>query len=730
MSLPSASPILCDSRITHVTVYARGALVTRKLLLPANRGLPDGDIEIAVDGITPIAEPGSLRATLHLAEAQQAAAGGRQIVAVRSVLAVPETPAAPPESLSRVQEIALRLGRVQSFAARLQELRQALQSAVPDPALRTASFLEKADERLADAIATSELLCETQAEVDARLGVLEQEIVELQQARAAAELAHSQARSHLGPGHPTRRAIICLCGSGPIGELTLSYVVPPARFWLLYTLRVSDGRESRDPRESKESTRRASFAIEALLAQKTGEDWRGVRLSLSTADLLLDARLPELPSLRIGRAQPPPRRGYRPPPEGLDALFAGYDQAFVKDGVALSGAALPEKARNTGELERLRVEEVFDGSARDKDWRYSEGAVAPGAMPPLMAAAPKPPALALPMEPQGRARRLSGTAPPRGGGAMKERSEHATTLSDGLLGGGYGGGAEETGERFAAVPSLEPQDAWLDFDRLILARPEDRTRRGRLARISESASLTGGYQASQEIESLRPAEGLGDPLTARGHFDHRYDAEGLVLVPADGLPHRVVIMSAVSQPTLRLIAVPRERPEVYREAELKNPCEAPLLAGPVDVYVEGSLLSTATIAAIDRGGSLNIGMGVEERVRVARNVRSDEETVGLLGGSTQINHAVSIELSSALGQQCVIEVFERLPISDDKAVAVELLAARPEPKEYTQAERGAPIRGGLLWRLLLPAGGKAKIEYQYRILFPAKTEIVGGNRRD
>jgi hypothetical protein len=154
------------------------------------------------------------------------------------------------------------------------------------------------------------------------------------------------------------------------------------------------------------------------------------------------------------------------------------------------------------------------------------------------------------------------------------------------------------------------------------------------------------------------------------------------------------------------------------------------LAGPVDVYLEGTLLATANIAAIDRGGGLNVGMGVEDRIRVARNVRSDEENVGLLGGSTQMTHYVSIELASALGQQCVVEVFERLPVSDDKSVSVELLAARPEPKEYTQAERGSPIRGGLVWRLLLPAGGKAKIDYQYRVLFPARTEIVGGNRRD
>ena len=78
----------------------------------------------------------------------------------------------------------------------------------------------------------------------------------------------------------------------------------------------------------------------------------------------------------------------------------------------------------------------------------------------------------------------------------------------------------------------------------------------------------------------------------------------------------------------------------------------------------------------------------------------------------------------------MVEVFERLPVTDDKSVTIELIAARPEAKEYNQAERGAPVRGGLVWRLLLPAGGKAKIEYQYRVLFPAKTEIVGGNRRD
>src|SRR5262249_35906806 len=102
---------------------------------------------------------------------------------------------------------------------------------------------------------------------------------------------------------------------GAVESLTLSYQVPAARWWPVYTLRLWDGGS------------RAEWWLEALVAQRTGEDWRDVKLALSTADLIHDARLPELPSLRLGRKQPPAKKAYRPAPEGLDQMFAAYDRA-------------------------------------------------------------------------------------------------------------------------------------------------------------------------------------------------------------------------------------------------------------------------------------------------------------------------------------------------------------------------------------------------------------------
>ena len=52
--------------------------------------------------------------------------------------------------------------------------------------------------------------------------------------------------------------------------------------------------------------------------------------------------------------------------------------------------------------------------------------------------------------------------------------------------------------------------------------------------------------------------------------------------------------------------MPRESPEVYREAELQNPFGAPLLAGPADVYVEGGSMSSGwTDAKIEVTGVKN-----------------------------------------------------------------------------------------------------------------------------
>ena len=267
----------------------------------------------------------------------------------------------------------------------------------------------------------------------------------------------------------------------------------------------------------------------------------------------------------------------------------------------------------------------------------------------------------------------------------------------------------------------------MNFDALWVGGVDDGARRGLLRAQAEPAAERARAQSVAAIDALEGGPRARDPMLTRGVFDHRWEVSGLVDVPSDARAHRVVMARGEAAPTTRWRTVPVERPEVYREAEFRNPFGAPLLAGPVEVYVDGSLLAVAEIERVDRGGTLRVGMGVEDRLRVARNVRAREETTGILSGTTVAHHAVTIELSSSIGHPALVEVVDRVPVTDEKSIEVEV--ERGDGEAFDQVERGAPVRGGRRWGVIVPAGGKAKVELEYRVALPAKNELVGGNRR-
>jgi hypothetical protein len=305
--------------------------------------------------------------------------------------------------------------------------------------------------------------------------------------------------------------------------------------------------------------------------------------------------------------------------------------------------------------------------------------------------------------------------------------------ASGQLGGLPGGGKAGGGGRGGAPPEsppdpLEPDESYLDLSRLRVGGPDDRHRRGRLyLAVDDARSLA----AMRRIEAVQPpVSAVRDPRYTRGQFAYRYDAAARGTVPSDGVPHLVPVVTAQAPMRATFRTLPRESPEVFREAQFTNPFDAPLLAGPVQVYVDHSLLATTGLERVGKGGVVKVGLGVEPRLRVARNVQAQEGSSGLLGGATVVQETIRIELASSLGHPVEVEVLERYPVSDDKQITVERLQATPEAQPYDQSERGEPVRGGLRWAVALPPGGSARLEHGFRITLPAKFELTGGNRRD
>src|SRR5207302_1179660 len=76
---------------------------------------------------------------------------------------------------------------------------------------------------------------------------------------------------------------------------------------------------------------------------------------------------------------------------------------------------------------------------------------------------------------------------------------------------------------------------------------------------------------------------------------------------------------------------------------------------------------------------LVIGLGVEERLKVARRVQYAEGSRGMLGGGTTLEHRVEVEVASRLPSPVDVEVREIVPIKDEDEEEIEIAVADVTP---------------------------------------------------
>jgi uncharacterized protein (TIGR02231 family) len=237
---------------------------------------------------------------------------------------------------------------------------------------------------------------------------------------------------------------------------------------------------------------------------------------------------------------------------------------------------------------------------------------------------------------------------------------------------------------------------------------------------------------AQNCLSVSLPPGGIDVRHVAGSFDYAYSADGRVDVSSDGQFHSVALTSNSTDVDLRYIVVPREDTNVFRIAQLRNPLQAPLLAGPADVYVNGEYILSTNIATVPPKGQMELGLGVEQAIKVARNTSYDEVRSGeTIVAFNELRHKIKIDITNLLPREAKIEVRERLPIPQEGAkVDVQINQVTPAWEKYKQEERSAPIRGGYRWRVEVPAKEQETLEIDYTVKTFVDSELIGGNRRE
>ena len=726
-----------DSVLDSVTVHASGAVCRRsaRVELPEAAGVvgaAEGPFRVTFTGLPLVLDEHSLRGRVLVGPPSMRVLGVR-----RSVQAELPEPAdlSPLRGACDLAEAELAAARAEQAAWSTQIEHISALRAVPAPVRRGEPPRS----------APTEALLELADFVDARLAELQLQLFAATDAVEEAEQRAESARrllyqaSTAQPTEPVRSstsATLTLAWEPAeretvsrepgVGEavLELEYSVPGATWTPAYHLRLT-GIEGDAPG--------GSLAMRASVAQRTGEDWTGVRLGLSTADLRRRTELPVLSSLRIGRRQSRPAPPlWRVPPEGLPTLFAGYD-AFGRPagGPGADAVRAPMAAVRRA---RMLARPAFAGRAPEggPDGGPAGGAEAAYGGPAQPMSAPPAPS-ALPAPP----------APSAPSGARPVTATYTSAVASPSPSGPPAPGAASTPEglRRDVVPGggAVPGEALRDLDRLVLAGPDEPASvRGRLRPENGDGAPAGPAPLDAVAESRSLAEAVArlalppNSVPVRhsaGSFDYRYDAAAPVDVPSDGVWHSVPVREFPVELEVEHICVPAVDARVYAAVQLRNSSANALLEGGAEVTVDGEFLLGTALPTLAPGQRRRVGLGIVESIRVARRTSMRESAAGLRSGTTVLDHGIEIELANRLGRAVTVEVRERVPVGSEKDIRIEEKPASPPWTAVPPEDDEEHQRGLRLWRVTLPARSGMVLTGGYEIRIPASKAVFDGNRR-
>jgi Domain of unknown function (DUF4139)/N-terminal domain of unknown function (DUF4140) len=689
--------MVVESRISEVTIYARGARIRRVMTI----ALEAGASRVRIAGLPAAVIDDTVRIE---------AEGDALVTGLHVGLEAPPPEAAADEDAPEVRAARARAARATAEVERL-DAALAILAAAPialplpeaDVAVPAWSAVVEARHALVTWRAERELALRD------HLAAARRETDEAQRALAAVVDRDRRAGSARAARlHELRKHVeLEIAGSG-VATVHLEYQVAAARWAPSYVARI-DGDA-------------VAFELRAVIAQDTGEDWTGVALRLSTAEPERFGALPELSAQRIGRRQREPvRAGFRAPPIGAGELYLDYARAFAPAPPApppspYAAAGPPDHAS--------------DG----------HGGASPGYS--AMSPTPPPPGMAPPIGAPGSPQMVRASMPqpfgPPLGAASPSRARAGLVggIAAGIASSLGGGGSRELEVPSPAIAPPPPPPPRLDYANLRMA-PAGSAQRGTLIAAPRDRRI--GALDGEVAAAAARVDALGLPRGCSAAWSHAYDyafaTDGRVDVVADAAWHSIAVTARPSTAKLRHVAVPREQADVFRLAEIANPLSGPLLPGPIDVYDRGRFLVTSAVEHTPPGASVAVGLGVDAAVKLARNTEFSEEATGVLRGGLRLHHVISIEVDNLSDRAIELEVRERLPVTREGDDDVEVITGKVEPawERWTpdpDAPRDQRLRGGYRWRVTVPPHDKRALRAAYDVKLAGKLELVGGNRRE
>lgn len=196
-------------------------------------------------------------------------------------------------------------------------------------------------------------------------------------------------------------------------------------------------------------------------------------------------------------------------------------------------------------------------------------------------------------------------------------------------------------------------------------------------------------------------------------------------IKSDGTEIKYPITSQVLNAKFEYSSYPRLKPFAYLGSRVTNSQDIQLLAGQVNLFLDGDYIGKSSIDNVGPGEEFNLYLGIDENVKVKREQISRKVDDILIGNIKSPNRKTTITnkltVENFKNKKITVHLFEAIPVSQDERIKVRTFDVSRKPTDVDWEDR----KGVWRWEFPLKSKGKQEITYSFSVDHPRDINIPG-----
>ena len=190
-------------------------------------------------------------------------------------------------------------------------------------------------------------------------------------------------------------------------------------------------------------------------------------------------------------------------------------------------------------------------------------------------------------------------------------------------------------------------------------------------------------------------------------------------IPSDNSPQKVPITAARLNAQPEYLTVPKRQATAYLTAKVYNNSEFPLLAGAMNVFLDGTFVATSNLRTVMAGEKFDLALGADEGISVKhKRVNKFTEDTGLTNSGKRITYEYLITIQNNKKTAERVIVADQVPLSRNEKITVKLLS--PDAKAVKPTDEGT-----LKWTLDLKPAEKRELTVKFTVEYANDVNVTG-----